>query len=70
MRILIVSDYSPNETHGIAIHVRHLVANLQELGHEVRAFTCKGGETLLREGYRDPVLDEDALERVYRKIGS
>ncbi|CAD7965515.1 unnamed protein product [Amoebophrya sp. A25] len=63
MRVLIVSDYSPTEVHGIALHVRNLVLELRRLGHDVAAFTCKSGRTLERQGYECDHLD------VYRSMG-
>mmetsp|Transcript_1090 Transcript_1090/g.2443 ORF Transcript_1090/g.2443 Transcript_1090/m.2443 type:complete len:433 (-) Transcript_1090:10-1308(-) len=38
-KIMIINDYSPEETHGISVHFLHLVRRLRERGHTVVVFT-------------------------------
>ncbi len=40
-RILIVTDYVPPQTHGIAIRFQHYIRNMQAHGHEVHVFSPK-----------------------------
>ena len=50
MRILLVCEYAPNEVHGIAVHLRNMVAELENLGHEFIVFTSKPARQLKKEG--------------------
>jgi len=38
MRILIVTDYMPPQTHGIAVRFRHYIDHMRKAGHEVQVF--------------------------------
>ena len=38
MRIIIITDYMPPQTHGIAIRFHHYVNNMRREGHEVQVF--------------------------------
>ncbi|CAD7925882.1 unnamed protein product [Amoebophrya sp. A120] len=71
MRVLIVSDYSPTEVHGIALHVRNMVLEMAKLGHELQVYTCKSAEELEAEGYME--LRHEAQignpDGIYRKMG-
>jgi len=39
LRILIITDYMPPQTHGIAIRFRNYIDNMRKHGHEVQVFT-------------------------------
>eukprot|EP00929_Paragymnodinium_shiwhaense_P097518 TRINITY_DN5917_c0_g2_i1.p1 TRINITY_DN5917_c0_g2~~TRINITY_DN5917_c0_g2_i1.p1 ORF type:complete len:505 (-),score=82.95 TRINITY_DN5917_c0_g2_i1:265-1779(-) len=43
-KILIVNDYSPEETHGISVHLLHLVTRLRKRGHKVVHFTTRNSQ--------------------------
>eukprot|EP00962_Isochrysis_galbana_P003109 scaffold869_cov105-Isochrysis_galbana.AAC.35 len=39
LRILIVTDYTPPQTHGIAIRFQHYITNMRRAGHEVQVYS-------------------------------
>eukprot|EP00929_Paragymnodinium_shiwhaense_P097517 TRINITY_DN5917_c0_g1_i1.p1 TRINITY_DN5917_c0_g1~~TRINITY_DN5917_c0_g1_i1.p1 ORF type:complete len:472 (-),score=58.30 TRINITY_DN5917_c0_g1_i1:416-1831(-) len=43
-RILCVNDYSPEETHGISVHLLHLLSRLRQRGHKVVHFTTRNSK--------------------------
>ena len=39
LRILIITDYTPPQTHGIAIRFQHYITNMRRAGHEVQVYS-------------------------------
>jgi len=39
LRILIITDYTPPQTHGIAIRFQHYITNMRKAGHEVQVYS-------------------------------
>ena len=66
MKIILISEYAPNEVHGIAVHLRNLVWEFDKKGHEFIVFTSKPAEQLKKEGWTEK---EDPCIEKYRYMG-
>ena len=59
MRLLVVTDYMPPQTHGISVHCDNLVRHLRARGHVVQAKYAGGEAHHEKVG---PPVERDAVD--------